>query len=92
MFAFDPAKSNLPHLAAYPLLMANVVDWLVPGREAVLHGGLGSETNIQPHQISDVPASTTAATLPSTTELWPWFVAAAVVFFALEWGVAVRRG
>src|SRR5882762_2291652 len=36
MFAFDPNKSNLPHLAAFPLLMANAVDWLTPGREAVL--------------------------------------------------------
>ncbi len=92
MFAFDPAKSNLPHLAAYPLLMANVVDWLIPGRDAVLHGGLGGKTNIQPRPLADLSASTTAATLPSITELWPWLVGAGVVFFALEWAVAVRRG
>jgi len=92
MFTFDPAKSNLPHLAAFPLLMANAVDWLIPGREAVLHGGLGNETNIQPRALADFSASSVAAALPSTTELWPWFVAAAAVFFAFEWAVAVRRG
>ena len=92
MFTFDPAKSNLPHLAAFPLLMANAVDWLVPGREAVLHGGLGNETNIQPRALADFSASSAAAALPSTTELWPWLIAAAAVFFALEWAVAVRRG
>ncbi|HKP51360.1 MAG TPA: VWA domain-containing protein [Chloroflexia bacterium] len=27
---FDPDDSNLPKLAAFPLLMANVVDWLFP--------------------------------------------------------------
>ena len=31
VFAFDPNQSNLPQLAAFPLLMANVVDWLTPG-------------------------------------------------------------
>src|SRR5213075_3025794 len=27
---FDPRDSNLPKLAAFPLLMANVVEWLDP--------------------------------------------------------------
>jgi Ca-activated chloride channel family protein len=92
IFTFDPNKSNLPHLAAFPLLMANAVDWLTPGREAVLHAGLGSETSIQPRSVSDVPASSAAAAIPSLSDLWPWFVAAAGLFFAFEWAVAIRRG
>jgi Ca-activated chloride channel homolog len=30
VLAFDPNESNLPKLAAFPLLFANVVDWLYP--------------------------------------------------------------
>ena len=92
IFAFDPSKSNLPHLAAFPVLMANAVDWLTPGRVAVLRGGLGSETNIAPRPVADVPASVGAAPMPSLADLWPWFVGAAFLCFLVEWGVAVRRG
>jgi Ca-activated chloride channel family protein len=92
IFTFDPAKSNLPHLAAFPLLMANVVDWLTPGRDAVLHGGLGAESNIQPHAVTDTTAANASGVVPSTIELWPWLIGAAMLFFALEWAVAVRRG
>ncbi|HEX8969476.1 MAG TPA: BatA and WFA domain-containing protein [Chloroflexota bacterium] len=92
MLTFDPNKSNLPHLAAFPLLLANAVDWLTPGREPVLRSGLESRTNIQPRPIADIAASSTARPLPSTNDLWPWFVAAAAAFFAFEWAVALRRG
>jgi hypothetical protein len=30
VLTFDPANSNLPKLAAFPLLMANLVEWLDP--------------------------------------------------------------
>jgi VWA domain-containing protein/aerotolerance regulator-like protein len=92
VFAFDPNKSNLPHMAAFPLLMANSVDWLVPGRQPVLQGGLGSKSNIQPRPLADLPASTSVAPAASIADLWPWFLAAAAVVFAFEWFVAVRRG
>jgi Ca-activated chloride channel homolog len=92
IFAFDPNKSNLPHLAAFPLLMGNIVDWLTPGREAVVRGGLGSKTNIQPRPLADLPASGSSTPAPSLTELWPWLIAAAGGLFALEWAVALRRG
>jgi Ca-activated chloride channel homolog len=92
VFAFDPNKSNLPHLAAFPLLMANSVDWLVPGRQPVLQGGLGSKSNIEPRPVADLPASTSVAPAASIADLWPWFLAAAAVVFAFEWFLAVRRG
>jgi Ca-activated chloride channel homolog len=92
IFAFDPARSNLPHLAAFPLLLANAVDWLTPGRVAVLRAGLGDETSIQPRPVADVAATSEAAPVPSLSDQWPWFVAAAGVLFLFEWVVAVRRG
>jgi hypothetical protein len=93
IFAFDPNKSNLPHLAAFPQLMANVVDWLTPGRQTVLTGGLGQEADIQPHPHADL-AATAAAVLAAAVphDVWPWLLAGAVVLFAAEWAVAVRRG
>jgi hypothetical protein len=72
--------------------MANTVDWLTPGREAVLHAGLGAETNIQPRALADVSSSSAAAPMPSLSEIWPWLIAATSVFFLFEWAVAVRRG
>ncbi len=40
MLTFDPADSNLSKLAAFPLLMSNVVDWLYPlaGSQALRPG------------------------------------------------------
>ena len=93
IFAFDPNKSNLPHLTAFPQLMANAVDWLAPGRQAVLSGGLGQEADIQPRPHADQPATASAgqpASFPH--EIWPWLLAAAAALFAAEWAVAVRRG
>jgi hypothetical protein len=92
VFAFDPSKSNLPHLAAFPLLMANIVDWLTPGRAEVLHAGLGARTTIQPRAIPDLPAVGGGLSVPTLSELWPLLLAAAAVVFLLEWAVAVRRG
>jgi hypothetical protein len=92
IFAFDVNTSNLPHLAAFPLLMTNVVDWLTPGRAAVLHGGLGARSNIQPRSPADLPAAATALSVPALNDVWPWLLAAAGAVFLLEWAVAVRRG
>jgi hypothetical protein len=73
--------------------MANAVDWLTPGREAVLHAGLGNKTNIAPRAQADLGASGAATSQASSlAELWPWFVAAAGLFFMFEWAVAIRRG
>jgi hypothetical protein len=41
IFAFDPSSSNLPQLAAFPLLVTNLVDWLTPGRGEEIHAGPG---------------------------------------------------
>ena len=40
VLTFDPRQSNLPKLAAFPLLMANIADWLYPlsGMQSVYPG------------------------------------------------------
>ncbi|MDQ6693574.1 MAG: BatA and WFA domain-containing protein [Chloroflexota bacterium] len=45
--AFDPRSSNLPKLAAFPLLMANIADWLYPLASL---GGInpGASVSVQP--------------------------------------------
>jgi hypothetical protein len=93
VFAFDPNRSNLPHLAAFPQLMANAVDWLTPGRQAIVEGGLGARANIQPRPQADVAA--TGSGSPSLTmprEIWPWLIGFGLMLLAAEWFVAVRRG
>ena len=93
IFAFDPNKSNLPHLTAFPQLMANAVDWLTPGRQTVMTGGLGQEADIQPRPRADMAATAAAVQTDSVPlEIWPWLLAGAVALFAAEWAVAVRRG
>jgi len=93
IFTFDPNKSNLPHLAAFPQLMANTVDWLTPGRQAVLTGGLGQEADIQPRPHADMLATASAVVAAAVPhEIWPWVLAGAVLLFSAEWAVAVRRG
>jgi len=93
VFAFDPNKSNLPHLAAFPVLMANAVDWLTPGRQAIVGGGLGARANIQPRPQTDVAAASSgASSLTVPHEIWPWLVGFGLVLLAAEWFVAVKRG
>lgn len=93
VFAFDPNKSNLPHLPAFPQLMTNAVDWLTPGRQAVLQGGLGTRVDIQPRPLADLAGAVSAVTsMTVPRDIWPWLVGAGIVLFAAEWAVAVRRG
>jgi hypothetical protein len=93
VFAFDPNKSNLPHLAAFPQLMANAVDWLTPGRQAIVGGGLGPRANIQPRPQADIAAASSASLAVSLPhEIWPWLIGLGLALFAAEWFVAVRRG
>lgn len=95
VLTFDPAHSNLLHLAAFPQLIANAIDWLTPGRDAILQAGLASKADIQPRPLADFPADTDAArasvgSIPN--EVWPWFLLAGLALFTSEWVVAVRRG
>jgi hypothetical protein len=93
VFAFDPNKSNLPHLAAFPQLMANAVDWLTPGRQPIVEGGLGPRANIQPRPHADVAAESSGSlSLSLPQEIWPWLIGLGLVLLAGEWFVATRRG
>ncbi len=53
VLAFDPRESNLPKLAAFPLLMANLADWLYP------QSGVGA---LRPGEAAIVPPGATITT------------------------------
>ena len=53
MLTFDPRESNLPKLAAFPLLMANLADWLYP------QSGVGA---LRPGEAAIVPPGATVTT------------------------------
>lgn len=53
VLAFDPRESNLPKLAAFPLLMANLADWLYP------QSGVGA---LRPGDAAIVPPGATVTT------------------------------
>jgi Ca-activated chloride channel family protein len=55
VLTFDPADSNLTKLAAFPLLMANLVDWLDPlaGTEALRPG---DTLNLTPGSVVVTPS------------------------------------
>ncbi|MDQ3705098.1 MAG: BatA and WFA domain-containing protein [Chloroflexota bacterium] len=53
VLAFDPRESNLPKLAAFPLLMANLADWLYP------QSGVGA---LRPGEVAIVPPGATVTT------------------------------
>jgi hypothetical protein len=60
VLTFDPRESNLPKLAAFPLLMANLVDWLDPlaGTATVAPGTairLPPEATVTPPDGSSAP-------------------------------------
>lgn len=92
ILAFDPATSNLAQLAAFPLLVANAVDWLAPGRGDIAHAGLGPAVDITPHVLQPIPAQAAAPRTPDWFELWPHHGALALLLLAAEFGLAYRRG
>ncbi|MEA2575933.1 MAG: hypothetical protein QOH93_3231 [Chloroflexia bacterium] len=53
VLTFDPRESNLPKLAAFPLLMANLADWLYP------QSGVGA---LRPGEAAIVPPGATVTT------------------------------
>lgn len=67
IFPFDLADSDLPLQIAFPIIMANIVDWLNPGRVSI------TADNIQPGGIvtlfSNPRANSVTVELPNG-ELW----------------------
>jgi hypothetical protein len=90
-FTFDPQQSNLPQLEAFPLLMANIVDWLTPGRADIQQSGLGRSALLATG-LEAPPAlqpRTAAQTIRAPGfELWLVCAALALVAWLGEWLVA----
>jgi Mg-chelatase subunit ChlD len=91
VFAFELTASNLPQLAAFPVLLAKAIDWLTPGRGELVHAGLGPAVNITPHALAPLPPRASLAAAPTWFELWPYLAAIAVVAIVIEGLLAIRR-
>jgi hypothetical protein len=61
VLTFDPRKSNLPKLAAFPLLVANITDWLYPlaGTQSVVPG---APLRLAPGSVVQTPGGARADT------------------------------
>jgi Ca-activated chloride channel family protein len=79
VLAFDPARSNLPQLDAFPILMQNVVRWIMP-------------TAAQPDDQA-IPVRFTqrrgTPTAPAPRPWWRWMILAALLAIAAEAGYMV---
>jgi hypothetical protein len=87
-FTFDPQQSNLPQLEAFPLLLANIVDWLTPGRADIQQTGLGRSVLLaeRPETASAVQLRTPEQSVRAPTiELWPVLAALALAAWLVEW-------
>jgi uncharacterized membrane protein/Mg-chelatase subunit ChlD len=92
IFAFDPSASTLPQLAAFPLLVANAVDWLSSGRGEVAHAGPGAAADITPHALQAIPATASSVHAPDWFEVWPYLAGFGLVVMLLELGLTIQRG
>jgi Ca-activated chloride channel family protein len=91
VFAFDPSTSTLPQLAAFPLLVANAVDWLSANRGDIAHAGLGTAVDITPHVLQPIAATTDGIRSPDWFEIWPYLASFAVLLMFFEVGLAFHR-
>jgi len=90
-FTFDPQQSNLAQLEAFPLLLANVVDWLTPGRTDILQAGLGRGALLADSRDTTPavqPQAPSQAVSAPSVEVWVLFGALALLAWLAEWLVA----
>ena len=64
MLTFDPRKSNLPKLSAFPLLAANITDWLYP-LASTRSVTPGEPLRLVPGSIVRTPVGTSVDTGPT---------------------------
>jgi Mg-chelatase subunit ChlD len=84
VFAFDPARSNLPRLAAFPILLQNVLRWATGGTDVP-----AAPATAQPVRFAASPRPYGPAPL---LPWWRWCIAAALLAIAAEALYARRRG
>ena len=86
VLAFDPAKSDLPQLPAFPLLIANLL-------RALTSPGEGEANPANPPEqpaLVDARAAAGAVAGGPRPNLAPWLLLAALLVLALEAGYGVR--
>ncbi|MBS1878636.1 MAG: VWA domain-containing protein [Actinobacteria bacterium] len=87
VISFQPAESNLPQLASFPLLVANVVAWSREPKPVAVDPGLAPRPVTEPVDL--VAPDPDGA---SHTDLWPWALAAALLVLAVAIVYELRRG
>ncbi len=94
--AFDPRRSDLPLRPAFPLLLANALDWLTAGSAAApapLSTGLvdarESDTTVTGQRAAVNAAAPARVRSPRTVA--PWLLALAALLAVAEWGLFGRR-
>lgn len=77
VLTFDPERSSLPTLVAFPTLIANVVRW-AQGERTEVRGGAESVVPMRAPDASDAGGA----------ERWRWFVVAALLALLVEAALA----
>jgi hypothetical protein len=94
---FDPSVSGLEKSLAFPLLVSNATAYLLTQSESAASPPPEildpAESDIAPRPI---PSFQSVAPAPSprngAADVWPWFLAAALLVLSAEWLVFGRRG
>jgi Ca-activated chloride channel homolog len=94
---FDPSVTGLEKSIAFPLLISNATAYLLTQSEAAAapkpEAFETAESDVAPRPLPSFPYVAAAPTPTSgARDLWPWFVAGAVVVLGAEWLVFGRRG
>jgi hypothetical protein len=94
---FDPSVTGLEKSIAFPLLVSNATAYLLTQSESAGTARPetfdAAESDIAPRPI---PGFQSVAPVPSptngATDIWPWFLTAALLVLGAEWFVFGRRG
>lgn len=87
VWAFDPARTNLPKLPAFPILLANSLDWLLPESEEGSATARPAGVNPRP-ESAPMPVEPTVALEPERLipgDWWRWLALGALAIAAIEW-------
>jgi Ca-activated chloride channel homolog len=94
---FDPSVSGIEKSLAFPLLISNATAYLLTQSEGATAARSDifdpAESDIAPRPVPSFQSVTPApGPMNTASDIWPWFLAAALLVLAAEWLVFARRG
>ena len=97
--AFDPRQSDLPLRPAFPLLLANAIDWLTDGCQRPAPGAAVVGLDHRPARIrhhghgpaARPPAAAASTRVGRPRALAPWLLALAALLALADWALFGRR-